>query len=50
MVKFRLKIAFYLLRLTVFVIDKTSVEGLSLVIVINNWLNYLEEIQKEAKE
>lgn len=45
MIKFRLKIAFLFLRLAVWCIDKGTAEGLSLVIVIQNWLDYLEELQ-----
>jgi len=45
MIKFRLRVAFIFLRLAVWSIDKATAEGLSLVIAIQNWLDYLEELQ-----
>jgi len=40
--KFRFWLAMKLLNLAINVIDKTTLEGLSFVIAIDEWVNYIE--------
>ncbi len=53
--KFRFWLAMKLLNLSIIIIDKTTLEGLSFIIAINEWINYIKlstskEVNNENKK
>ncbi|HCF37747.1 MAG TPA: hypothetical protein DER56_01505 [Thermosipho africanus] len=44
----RLGLAIFFIKMSIRIIDKTSLEGIALVTAINTWARYLEHMYKET--